>query len=374
MYKILDFAKLRRTSHVIWDIDGTITDRGGSVNTEVSAKIINLALKGVYHTFITGRDSAWVIKHVIEPMKTFYNFARVRDSLSFFAESGCVTITVHDDGGVTDEVLPALARHPLSANEEGGIRGRLRTLVYDPGELKSYDRGAPVRPPAGVIHDAEGNGWLIDRSQPGPKCNEYVWSTSKKVFCTLEKIRNEDGEVRSFDQGPSVEIVRREIEEAGLKALADVQLAATAIDIVPIIADAQRVGKSWAAGQALQAVQKEKLGGGVVLATVMDRTIAVGDSAADLEFTQPTFDAQRSGSPEEGSVRMIFVGREENLPQPHDERYKLRRNIIIQATGLGDLEFDWTKDLIRLEAATGARVVSSVLDFLSQWDYFGPFE
>ena len=67
MHRIVDWAKLRHFSHIIWDIDGTITEHD-KLSEEATIKIINLALKGVYHSFITGRDGDWIITNVIRPM------------------------------------------------------------------------------------------------------------------------------------------------------------------------------------------------------------------------------------------------------------------------------------------------------------------
>lgn len=79
MYVINNWRQLRQFSHIIWDIDGTITERD-VLSEDVMFKITILAQRyGVYHSFITGRDAKWIIEKLIEPMSGFYNFARVRD-------------------------------------------------------------------------------------------------------------------------------------------------------------------------------------------------------------------------------------------------------------------------------------------------------
>ena len=169
MYKILDFAKLRTVSHIIWDIDGTITDETGKLSQEVGAKIINLGLDGIYHSFITGRDANWIIEKVVRPMQAFYNFPRVRDNLIFFAEVGCVMITVGPTGETEVKVHPVVENHPLKTNQSG-IRDKLKQLVYNPEVLSEYHLGDKVVPPFDVVYDANDQGWLIDHSKSAPCC------------------------------------------------------------------------------------------------------------------------------------------------------------------------------------------------------------
>lgn len=370
-YRIVDFAKLHHSSHIIWDIDGTITDETGQVSNEVAAKIINLALDGVYHSFITGRDANWIVTKVIDPMKRFYNFARVRDNLVFFAEVGCQVVNVDSSGNVEIKVHPAVKDHPLYADEKG-IRETLKKLVHNPKVLKPYKREVEVRPPFDVVYDANEEGWLVNCSQPSPECHHYVWSTTKVVFGTFEKIRNEEGKCKTFDQTPFEERTKRVIEEAGFSDSIDVEVVSTAINIVPKV-NGKKLGKSWAAGQALENIQKSKLGGTVLLDEVVAKTIAFGDGKADFDFTVPTFSAEVNTSLKIKDLQIVFVGGEQDLPAIGSPEKKLQQNIIMQATGRGDLSFDWTKDVIYLQPAKGARVVSDVLDFLRQWGYFRPF-
>ncbi len=371
MYKILDFAKLRTASHIIWDIDGTITDENGQLSQEVAAKIISLGLAGVYHSFITGRDAKWLVEKVIKPLQRFFNFARVRDNLIFFGEVGCVMLTIGPDGGVEQTVHPQVKNHPLSTNQ-GGIRDTLRRLAYDPETLQGYKLGFTLGTNQDVIYDANEQGWVIELGPKTPPCHQYVWSTSKEVFATFETLRDKEGRVRSFDTTPYEETLRRTIMEAGLEDAIDVEVLRTAINIVPKV-DSLKLGKSWAAGRALENIRKTKLGEAVVLDAVIDGTIAVGDGRADLDFTVPTFPAEVAERLEHKTLQIIFVGGEQDLPPRGAPDASLRDNIIIRATGHGDLAFHWEESVIHLQAAKGARVVSTVLDFLKQWDYFRPF-
>lgn len=371
MYKILDFARLRPASHIIWDIDGTITDEDGELSQEVAAKIIALARDGVYHSFITGRDAKWIIEKAILPMQAFFNFPRVQDALIFFGEVGSVVLAIGPTGETEVKVHPAVENHPLRTNE-GGIRDDLKALAYNPEQLQPYEPGRPVEPPYEVIYDANKKPWLIDRGEKSPPCHPYVWSTSKTVFATLEKIRSEDGKVRAFEQTPYVQRVARTIRDAGLADVMDVEEVSTAINIVPKV-DALVLGKSWAAGRAIENIWDGKFGRTLTLDEVIHGTMAVGDGRSDLGFTSPSFPQKITKTLRDKHLQMIFVGRDQDLPVRGGAEGELLNNIVIQATGQGDLAFDWTRDIIRLEAAAGARVVSALLDFLRQWGYFRSF-
>lgn len=370
MYRIKDFARLRPFSHIIWDIDGTITDETGEVSQEVAAKIINLALNnGVYHSFITGRDAEWIVQKAINPMQRFYNFSRVRDNLIFYAEVGCVVIEVEPSGEVTQRIQEEVKDHPLVTNA-GGIRDLLKKLAWNPENAILHTGETKVVPPYELIYDANGQGWLIDRSQPSPPCHPYIWSTSKKAFATFEKIRDPEGKVKTFDQTPYEEIINTEIQKAGLADLIGVEVVETAINIVPKVNGA-KLGKAWAAGAALLNIQEEKLGKARLLDEVIAQTVAAGDGKADLDFTEPVFPT--GTDIRNKNLLLIFVGDERALPHPNAPDGKLRENIIIQATGEGDLVFNPGRDIIRLEPAKGARVISAVLDFLNAWGYFRHF-
>lgn len=371
MYRITDFAKLHHISHIIWDIDGTITDENGEVSQEVAAKIINLALEGIYHSFITGRDAKWIIEKVINPMKKFFNFTRARDGLVFFAEVGCIMININPAGDIEQRVNSAVENHPLAMNKDD-IREKIRSLVYDPRDLQEYQLGMKISPSQELVYDANREGLLIDRSQGAPPCHPYIWSIYKEVFATFEKIRDEAGKVQSFDQTPYEEIVGRVIQEAGFQDSIAVEVVSTAINIVPKV-DGLKLGKSWAAGSALQNIQQQKLGGAVLLEEVVAKTVAGGDGIADLDFTVPTFPAAIGETLKRKNLQIIFVGGEQDLPHLASPTGELCNNIIIQATGKGNLEFNWPRDIIELHAAKGARVISAVLDFLKQWEYFRHF-
>lgn len=366
MYKIRDFSKLHHISAIIWDIDGTITNPGGEVNHEVAAKIINLGLNGIYHLFITGRDANWIIKNVIEPMKKFYGFSRMHDNLVFFAEVGCVRLTVDARGNVTKTIHQAVEKHPLRLNTSG-IRDTLKNLPYNPEKLQKYEGQIIDLTTHHIIYDADRVGWIAPRVYK-PEFEQHIWSIYKEVFATFENLRDFEGKAMYFDQVPWAEKLKREIKKAGFTDQIDVEIVSTALNIVPKL-DNIPLGKSWAAGSALTHLWEEKLGKTFTLDEIVNRTIAFGDGKADFDFTIPFFEHQIAEGLECKNIQIIFVGEEEDLPTDKN----LLQNMIIMATGGGDLVFTRKKQIIELHPIKGAMVTSAVLDFLKQWDYFRSF-
>jgi len=368
MYTVQDFARLHHISAIIWDIDGTITDPNGEVNHEVAAKIINLGLEGIYHLFITGRDAKWIIRNVIEPMKRFYGFSRMHDNMVFFAEVGCVMLVVDARGNVVEKIHSTVENHPLKLNTNN-IRDDLKQLVHNPEKLEKYEKGKPVDPTTHkIVYDADKVGWLVPRTAPAPEFPQHIWSIYKKVFATFENLRDAEGKPMYFDQSSWANKLRGIIQKKGFESQIDVEIVSTALNIVPKV-NQNRLGKSWAAAVALMHLWEEKLGRTFTLDEVISKTIAFGDGKADFDFTVPLFESKIVRGLECNNVQIVFVGEEEDLPS--DEN--LRKNIIISAVGGGDLVFARKKQVIELHPIKGAMVVSKVLDFLKQWNYFSAF-
>jgi hypothetical protein len=78
---------------------------------------------------------------------------------------------------------------------------------------------------------------------------------------------------------------------------------------------------------------------------------------------------------------MIYVGEkidvESQAAKDKEGLAERTKNIIIEATGLGELQFYYGKNgknqMINLKAARGPRVASEILDFLKTWEYFARF-
>jgi len=430
MYKIEDFSKLHKASHIIWDIDGTITDENGKVNQEVAAKILNLASESeIYHSFVTGRDAGWIIKKLITPMKDFAGFMPVHSRLAFFAEVGCVVIEIDNRGRHSIHVYDKAQNHPLYINTD--LRNRIRTLAWDPEKLKPYNYQPGSLPPPNAIFDADydpekasydpeeakndpqsrpnaGHHCFLtpDQADQRPKCPQYIWSTSKMVYGTFEKVRTSEGKWGEFDQSDAIRNIQDflDYEEVALgqpdessprktrkrafskartaaeqktfaKTFAAIDAVSTAINIVPKL-NGEKLGKSWGAANALESVCQMLGRPANRLHAIIDGTIAFGDGDADLDFTTPypagtktPDDPLAAGK----ALSIVFVGDERQLPPKEKPRSELRKNIVIMATGEGDLAYDSSKDVVSLKKAKGARVVSAVLDFLKQWNYFQRF-
>jgi hydroxymethylpyrimidine pyrophosphatase-like HAD family hydrolase len=366
-FKILNFPSLHYISTIIWDIDGTITDPNGEINHEVAAKIINLGLNGIYHLFITGRDANWIIRNVIRPMTQFYSFPRMHDNIIFFAEVGCVILTVDSQGTITKRIHPKVKNHPLKLNTNN-IRDKLKNLTYNPENLQKLNEGEMFNPVEYfVVYDADRVGWLVPRKQPAPDFPQHIWSIYKEVFATFENLRNAEGKPLYFDQVPWAEKLQRMIENEGFADQIEVEIVSTALNIVPKINNL-RLGKSWAAGVALLHLW-EKLGRTFTLDEIINRTVAFGDGLADFDFTTPSFEPVIAQTLERKTIQIVFVGEDKDLPK--DEN--LRKNMIISATGGGGLRFIENQKVIELYPRKGAMVTSAVLDFLKLWDYFRSF-
>lgn len=372
LYTIRDFTRLRQYSHIVWDIDRTITDENGALSEEVAAKIVNLALDdGVFHSFITGRDAQWMQAKVINRLIPFYKFLDVRGRLDFYGEVGCVIQHVSEDGTVSKRFDIEIENHPLKTNANG-IRDKLRALVYDPAELKAYN-GGKLRAAEEVIYDANDCGWIIDPTKRvAPECHPYIWATSKAAFATFEKIRTKEGYFSDFDQDPYADRLRRMIKEEGFTEQVDIEVIGTAINIVPRL-NGSKLGKSWATGKALMHIW-DKIGKNVFgLDHVVSRTICAGDGRADLDFTKPMFPKSLGKDTPQNPIGIIFVGGEHDLPKKSSPDYDLCKNILIQATGQGTLAVNAREQRISWQNAMGARVISEVLDYLKMWGYFRQF-
>lgn len=368
MYRIPAFTKLRPIGHVLWDIDGTITDPDGFPNQGVMAKIINLGMHNIYHSFATGRDADWIIDNLINPMQEFHNFGVVRNSLTFFAEVGSIEMSFDPTANIRQTINPEIETHPLFTNENN-IRQILRDLTHDPDKLPHLNGRKRLKASEEVIYDANNQGFIIDHLVCDVPCYPYVWSTSKRAFATFEKIRDERGGIKTFNQDPFNEIILRAIKNAGFEDDIDTEVISTAINIVPKI-NGNKLGKSWASGRAIENIyHKVKGHHHYDISAVMDQTIAVGDGKADLDFTRPLFDAKIARRLTRSDIPIIFVGSEHDLPPKTDP---LRANIVIQATGYGRPLLT-NPNTIEMQPTKGACVVSEVLDFLKLWEYFRPF-
>jgi len=374
LFSIPNFARIKKYGHIIWDIDRTITDEDGRLSQEVAAKICNVAKEdGVFHSFITGRDAAWICANVIVPLQQFYMFADVRNKLDFYGEVGSVIQHVDESGNVTKWFDADIEKHPLRTNQNG-IRDKLRKLVYDPDQLSPFQEGMKLETTQEVYFDANGQGYVVNLDrQEVPLCHPYIWSTSKEAFATYEKIRSSDGRISDFDQTPFADKIREVIRQEGMQDQIDLEVIGTAINIVPKV-NGGKLGKSWAAGKALLNLWDKKLGRRVPLDAVVAGTISAGDGLADLDFTVPVFPHTVEGELRtKPCLDIIFVGSRNDLPKPGHHSFELTKNIIIQATGEGTLAVHSNRQSITWHDAIGATVIAQVLDYMKLWTSFRSF-
>ncbi len=369
LFSIEDFSKLRPISHIIWDVDGPITEKD-KIEPSVAAKIINLALDDICHSFITGRDAKWLKNNLIRPMQDYYSFPIAHKKFTFYAEVGCIQMELRASKKVNWTLHPDIAEHPL-VDKEKKIRPALQDCVYDPEKsIREYKAGETIDELSEeVVYDANDKGWVFNIKEKTRYFN-YIWGT-KEAIVTWEKVRDSKGSVADFNQQPFVKEAENIIKEKGFEKDIAVEEIGTAINILPVI-KGRTLGKSWAAGIALERIWNEELGGKTgSLESVVEKTIAIGDGRADFGFTAPDFGKKTSG----GHVNFIFVGGKHDIPKPHDSDRKLIENMVIRATGLGVMQFhyDPISPAIYMEPAKGARVVSEVLDFLKLQGYFRSF-
>ncbi len=68
-FKILNEEKIPgKISFIIWDVEGTCSERD-TPNLKIIDWILKLAKKGVFSTFITGRDEYWLKKCLISAIE-----------------------------------------------------------------------------------------------------------------------------------------------------------------------------------------------------------------------------------------------------------------------------------------------------------------
>lgn len=369
LYSIEDFSKLRPISHIIWDVDGPITEKD-RLEPSVAAKIINLALDDICHSFITGRDAKWLEDNLIRPMQEYYSFPIARNKFKFYAEVGCIEMELapNKKEDINWNRHPSIAKHPLLTNKNK-IRTALQACVYNPKKsIREYKAGAKIQVSQEVVYDANEKGWLFNAKKK-PLCSNYIWGT-KEAIVTWEKVRDSDGNYADFNQQAFVKEAKSIIKEKGFEQDIDVEEIGTAINILPII-NGRTLGKSWAAGMAIERIWDEELGKKPSRDSVVEKTIAIGDGRADFGFTSPDFGENKVDK----RVNFIFVGGEHDMPKPYESDAELKENMVIRATGLGVMQFhyDPINPSISMEPAKGARVVSEVLDFLKLQGYFRSF-
>jgi hypothetical protein len=301
-------------------------------------------------------------------MQEYYSFPIACNKFKFYAEVGCIQMELRLNNDVSWTPHADIAKHPLVTDEKK-IRTAFRDYVYNPEKsIRQYKAGETIELSQEVVYDANDKGWVFN-AKKRPPCTNYIWGT-KEAIVTWEKVRDAEGRVADFNQQTFVNEAKSIIKEKGFKKEIAVEEIGTAINILPVI-NRRTLGKSWAAGIALERIWNDELGKRTSRESVVERTIAIGDGRADFGFTSPDFGKKTVKK----YVNFIFVGGEHDLPKKHESDAKLLENMVIRATGLGVMQFhyDPINPSIGMEPAKGARVVSEVLDFLKVQGYFRSF-
>ncbi|MBU2577815.1 hypothetical protein KKA69_03200 [Patescibacteria group bacterium] len=288
MYRILNEKGIpRRTRHIIWDVNGTITI-GDIPDREVLKRIVALAGKGIHHSFITGRDRRWLEKMLISPLGEIEGFEKVVDNFHFYPELGLIKL---DPVSGRIEVTEIIKDHPIT---DPPIRQRIASLFYQAGNLLPYQ--GEERPEHFVGGDANGNLFLI------PEASEvefpwFIWSEFKELMGSVEVIRNLDTSLNkecAAKINKSAEKLEEIFREWGLKEWIKVSPVSTALNLVPIVYGTP-LDKDMAAGIALYNLAQRLQ---VSIHELCSQTIAIGDGTADLLFTTPIL----------GLIPLFFVG------------------------------------------------------------------
>jgi hypothetical protein len=342
-----------RIAIVLWDIDGTITDR--DVPDEVIVRrIIETAASGTIHAFITGRDAQWM-KRVLHPsMEESAKATGVQSQAAFSnvrygAEVGLVYLdpvslepTYTTGSGSSDR----LAHHPISDRDTWKT---IKNFFLRAELLTPEDQECPSSVDDYVIgRDADKRGYwfpLERRGLPEGARETPFWqlmaSETKKRMRTIEVVRDSLSHLRADRAAtiaPAAESLSGFFKSEGLEDYMQNSPVSTAINIVPIL-NRIVLDKDWAAGHVLLAVQamlREKDKTEVSLEELAAHTIGIGDGAADFKFARPLIE-RVDGGRDYLDVPFAYVG-------PKAQRDEGNKNLAMYAEGYQGAEA--TRDVI----------------------------
>jgi hypothetical protein len=293
VYRILREEGIpRRTRHIIWDVNGTITV-GDIPDREVLERIVALAEKGVHHSFITGRDRRWLEKMLISPLSGMEGFEKAVENFYFYPELGLIKL---DPVSGRIETTDLIENHPIT---DPSVRQRIASLFYQTKNLIPYQ--GEEKQGYFVGGDADGNFFLIPEA-PGVEFPWFFWSDSKELMGSAEVIRNLDTSLNkeyAAKINRSAERLEGIFRDWGLKEWIKVSPVSTALNLVPIVSGIP-LDKDMAAGIALYNLSQRLQ---VSIHQVCAQTVAIGDGTADLLFTTPII----------GLIPLFFVGPKSQL-------------------------------------------------------------
>jgi len=293
MYRILHEEKIpERTRHIIWDVNGTIT-QGDSPDEAILRIMVNLAKKGLHHSFITGRDRKWLEEFLINRLRKIEGAEKTMTNFHFYPELALINL---DAVSGKAEMTPLLEGHPLT---NPALRRKIAGLFYQTKNLIPYQGEKK----AGYFQggDADGNFFLIpEKSQV--ELPWFIWSETKELMAAAEVIRNPD---TSVNQTCSAKINEAKknlgniLQDWQLEEKIKISPVSSALNLVPIV-NGRALDKDIAAGIAIDNLSQYLE---ISIHELLAQTIAIGDGTADLQFATPSL----------GLIPIFFVGPKNQL-------------------------------------------------------------
>jgi len=312
----------QKISVIIWDINGTITLKD-QLDEEVGKVIVETAVQGLQHIFITGRDRAWIINFFVTSLRRIstkegIDFDQVLSNIWLYPELGLIYLI---SPSLTPTLYEGIENHPLIISP---LRQRLATFFWQVHQLQEWKEGEDVPPRHYIIRDANGKGFLCplipQEIEISVKLPDFIWSDTKEIIGTAEIIREQDNQILRRRQ-TKIDLATRIIESfLDYWEIRDVSVSpvSTAINFAPVVDD-QALDKDWAAGRAIVNLAQGK---NVDLSKILKETIAIGDGKADFLFSRPIFKGDKREN-----IPFIFVGHgKPKVPKEQED------NTVIWAT------------------------------------------
>ena len=306
---MIDLSLIPDIFHIIWDIDGVITDKSAKLDLSCISGIAGLAKRKVRQSFVSGRP----LKKTRDPIMQILGKERdaldILPMLRFYGEGGF-------DGGRPgfQTLYPLPQEYPFSDPE---IRDQVANLFWQEKDLKRLEGPVipndPRVPKDHYLAENFGGGWII------PPINmvrfyHLFFDESKKRAFSADIIR--DIPDRKLYQ-EYIDHERENVQEVSLAVreivyarfgTGETFVAAPnpfSINFLPVV-NGKVVDKNLGAARAIDDLAKEM---NVSNDFVAKHTIAFGDAASDFFLGLPSF-PDNSWS---GIVPFAFVGNQKNF-------------------------------------------------------------
>lgn len=317
----------KRISVIIWDIDGTITEFD-QLDTKLTKFIVDSALTGVIHVFITGRDRFWMIKSFLKPLEQIAgnDFAKIAPHLILFPELGLMTL---DPLSHEPTIFENVLTHPLMIGI-GSVRDRLASFFWKSQQLQPYKQNDSIPNGHFIGKDANDNSYLFPINPHNVNAAiifpDFIWSDTKELIATAEVMRDARQKItgpRNKKIMPAAEIIKLFLDYWDIKEI-KVSAVGTAINIVPVL-DGIVLDKDWTAGRVLTILSQKK---GATIPEIAEETIAIGDGSADFLCAIP-----RVLGNNDVRVAFAFVGKKEQYTKNPDQAQQVIAKSIPDFSG-----------------------------------------